>query len=521
MTSQLPAARAEPRGQLEKLARRGTASVVGAGLGAAFSVLLVVIVTHGFSPTVAGTLFAATSTFLILESVALLGTDTGLVRWLPTQLASGRAADLPRTLVISALPVLGLSLAITVTLYAAAPHLAPHLVGPDAAGTMTIMLRALALVVPVAALYDLVLAATRGTGSMRPTVLVENIGRLGAQALAALAAYFAGGGALALVLAWSLPYVLALAVGGGWLRRMFAARTKGRGPATPWGTLAREFWAYTAPRAIARVTQTALKRSDIVLVAALASPADAALYTAATRFVVLGQLFVQSVQQALSPHLSSLFARGDTKTADSVFQAATLWSMIAAWPLYLITAGFAGPLMGVFGDGYQVASDVVVILSLTMLFATACGPVDSVLLMAGRSWLSLRNSAVALAVNIALNVVLIPLDGIRGAATAWSVAIVVRNLLPLVQVRRHLGMWPATRATVGVGLGALVCFGLADVVVALADLPMPVELALLGAGLLVYLAGVWCFRATLGLDAFGSALRRRQGTSARRLPARA
>ena len=67
----------------------------GRGMGAVFGVLLVVIVTHGFSPTVAGTLFAATAAFLILESVALLGTDTGLVRWLPAQLASGRAADLP------------------------------------------------------------------------------------------------------------------------------------------------------------------------------------------------------------------------------------------------------------------------------------------------------------------------------------------------------------------------------------------------------------------------------------------
>ena len=50
------------------------------------------------------------------------------------------------------------------------------------------------------------------------------------------------------------------------------------------------------------------------------------------------------------------------------------------------------------------------------LLATACGPVDSVLLMAGRSWLSLRNSVVALVVNVGLNVVLIPLAGILYAA---------------------------------------------------------------------------------------------------------
>jgi O-antigen/teichoic acid export membrane protein len=493
---------------VERLARRGTASVVGAACGAVFGVVLVVIVTNGFSPTLAGTLFAATAVFLILQSVALLGTDTGLVRWLPAQLASGRGADLGRTLVVAAAPVVGFSLCVGAVLFVTAPSVAPHLVGTEAAPTMAVMLRALALVLPVAAAYEMLLAATRGAGSMRPTVVVDNMGRLGVQALAVLVTYLAGGGALALALAWSLPYVFALVAAGGWLRVQLRRATTSRAP-TAWSTLAREFWAYTAPRAIARIVQAALKRIDIVLVAALASPADAALYTAATRFVVLGQLFVQSVQQALSPQLSSLFARDDAAAASSVFRAATLWSLIVAWPLYLVTAGFAPTLMGVFGDGYAAAADVVVILSLSMLLATACGSVDSVLLMAGRSWLSLRNNTIALAVNVALNLVLIPVDGIRGAAVAWSVAIVVRNVLPLVQVRSQLGLWPVTRSAVAVALWALACFGLVDLVVVWTERPLTAELVLLAAATLVYLAGIWSRRSMLGLGAFRSALRRR------------
>ena len=177
-------------GLREKLARRGSASVVGAGFSATFGVLVVVIVTHGFSPTVAGTLFAATSAFLILESVALLGTDTGLVKWLPAQLAAGRKSDLRRTLVISIIPVLAVSLVVAVAVFAAAPVLAPYLVGADAEHPRCpAYSRVLAIVLPVAALHDLATAATRGLGSTRPTVLVENIGRLGLQALAVLVAY--------------------------------------------------------------------------------------------------------------------------------------------------------------------------------------------------------------------------------------------------------------------------------------------------------------------------------------------
>lgn len=501
------------RGQLEKLARRGTASVVGAGFSAVFGVLLVLIVTNGFSPTVAGTLFSATSVFLILESIALLGTDTGLVRWLPAQLASGRQLDLVRTLAVAAAPVLALAVGGAAVLYLTAPAAAPHLVGAEAADTMTLMLRALALALPVAALHDLLVAATRGTGSMRPTVVIENIGRLGLQSLAVLATYLAGGGALWIALAWSLPYLPGAVAAGCWLRVLLArAAPPGGEGATSWRTLGREFWSYTAPRAIARVTQTALKRSDIVLVAALASPADAALYTAATRFIVVGQLFVQSVQQALSPHLSSLFARGEATAANAVFQAATLWSVIASWPFYLLLAGFAPSFMGVFGEGYDAASDVVLILSLTMLLATACGPVDSVLLMAGRSWLSLRNSTVALVVNVGLDLVLIPVDGIRGAAIAWSVAIVVRNLLPLTQARRQLGMWPATRATARVSVLAVTCFGPVAVLALTTD-PPAVVLAALGVAGAVYLRGIWGSRRELGLDTFRSALRQRRAPS--------
>lgn len=507
------------RAQLERFARRGTASVAGAGFSALFGVLLVVIVTNGFTPTVAGTLFSATSVFLILESVALLGTDTGLVKWLPTQLASRRGADLSRTLAIAAVPVIGLSTSIAVALYLAAPALAPLLVGSDAAPTMEVMLRVLAVVLPVAALNDLVVAATRGAGSMRPTVLVDNIGRLGLQSLGVLAAYLAGGGATALALAWSLPYALSLAAAGYWLwTQVRGAASPGDSP-TPRRVIAREFWAYTIPRAIARVTQTALKRSDIILVAALASPADAALYTAATRFIVVGQLFVQSVQQALSPQLSALFTRGEHRAADAVFKAATLWSVIASWPFYLALASLSPVLMGIFGEGYETASDVVLILSLTMLLATACGPVDSVLLMAGHSWLSLRNGVVALAVNVVLNFVLIPLDGIRGAAIAWSVSIVVRNLQPLFQVRRHLDMWPGTRSTVRVGVLAFGCLGTVGVVVLVADLAFAVDIALLAIGALVYAAVIWSWRETLGLGAFRAALRRRRSRPPARLTA--
>jgi len=58
--------------------------------------------------------------------------------------------------------------------------------------------------------------------------------------------------------------------------------------------------------------------------------------------------------------------------------------------------------------------------------------------MAGGSGRSLLNNALALAVDLVLDILLIPSMGMLGAAIGWAAAIVVRNVLPLLQVRGQL-----------------------------------------------------------------------------------
>ena len=69
---------------------------------------------------------------------------------------------------------------------------------------------------------------------------------------------------------------------------------------------------------------------------------------------------------------------------------------------------FAPLLMSIFGPQFERGATAAVILCGAMLVATACGPVDSMLLMAGRSVLSLINTGLALATNVALDLVLVP-----------------------------------------------------------------------------------------------------------------
>lgn len=452
-----PGAAAAPEGDVARLARAGSRNLVAAAVSATANVVLTLVVTNAFDREVSGTLFASSSLFLLLVSVTTLGTDVGLARWVPRYLVRGRPAAARRALRVAGGPVLAASATVGLGLVLLAPEVAPLLEEGARQDDVTAALRLLGACLPVTALYELSLAATRAHGTIAPTVAVERLGRSVLQVLAVLAVHVLGGGAVALVAAWAAPYVLGLAVAGTWLlsvRERTAPRSAAAGGAA--GDVPRDFWRFTVARSVGQVVQVALQRLDVVLVTGLLGLREAAVYAAATRFLVFGQVGTLAVQQVLAPQLSELLAREDVDGARHTFQTATAWIMALTWPVYLTFAAIAPVALRVFGEGYGDGEATVVILCLTMLLATAAGPVDSLLLMAGRSGLSLANNAAALAANVVLNLALIPVLGITGAAVAWAVAIVVRNVLPFVQVHRQLGISAVGTATTTVAACALV-----------------------------------------------------------------
>jgi O-antigen/teichoic acid export membrane protein len=488
------------------------ASLVGAVASAFCGVVLVVVIARHFDKENTGTFFACTAIFAILLAVVELGTDAGLTRFVPQKLVLGLHGDVMAVVRAAAVPVLVSSFATATLLWILAGPLGGWVVGDAHSDRFATLIRTLAVFLPLAASYDTALAATRGLGTMRPTVLVENIGRVVVQVVAIVVVRIFGAGVAVVAMAWAVPYVIGLAVAVWWLWRLAAAR--GVPPAGLFSAsrrssmgVAREFWSFTAPRSFARISQIALKRADIVLVAALASPGEAAVYTAATRFLVAGQLGVRAIQQVLAPQLARLFSQQATDDAREVVHLSTTWSVMIAWPIYVGCAVLAPLVMSIFGHGYGTGEVVVVTLALSMLIGIATGPVDVILLMAGRSWLSLANNLLAVCLDLGLDIVLIPKYGILGAAISWSVAIVVSNLAAVWQVWRYLEMRPGDWQTARVALAALGCLGAAPGVSAVLQAGTSVTGTLLIAGAPVYVALLWYWRKPLVLDLLWGAMR--------------
>jgi O-antigen/teichoic acid export membrane protein len=491
--------------ETKKVARGGLANMLGSALAGGTGVAVTWIVARSLGAEQAGAFFAATAAFVLGGGLAKLGTQTGLVYWPARLRATGRDHLLGACLRIGLTPVVVASVLLGAAMWAAAPaiaritaHEAAHVVGAHTAG-----LRVLAVFLPLQAITDALLTATRGYRAMRPTVMLDRVLR---SALQLLLVALAGAAVLIshrstplfprdeelpwLAFAWAVPYLPVAVLAAYALKKLHrVSAPPGR---TERRALRRDFWRFTGPRALASVAQLALQRVDVLLVAALGGLAAAAIYAVAGRFVVLVQFANQGISQSVQPRLAEALATDDRRAANHLYQTATGWLVLVTWPICLLVMHLAPFYLRFFGDGYTAGGTVVRVLAAAMLVATGCGMVDMVLAMAGRTSWNLANVLVALVVTIGLDLLLIPRYGALGAAVGLACAMVANNLLPLIQVGRAVGLHPFGRGTRAAALLSLTCFG----VLPLAGLP---GLAL---AIPAFLAGVWLLRRHLALDAF-------------------
>ena len=165
------------------------------------------------------------SMFLIVKAVAGLGANVGAVNFIARLRSLGQQAKIPVIVRAAVIPVAVVSVAAAAGLFLGSGWLgnlalSGHL-GHSGATPATVAdaLRALALVLPFAALLDTILGAGRGYRDMRPTVVVDNLGRSVGQLLGVLAAVAVGSAALLAPL-WAAPYVPASILAWLWLRRI-------------------------------------------------------------------------------------------------------------------------------------------------------------------------------------------------------------------------------------------------------------------------------------------------------------
>lgn len=187
---------------------------------------------------------------------------------------------------------------------------------------------------------------------------------------------------------------------------------------------------------------------DILLVGAMRGPEDVALYYAATRVVALIAFVPYAVIAVMGPRFSRYKALDDTKGLEKTARQAVTLSF---WPSLVMASTIlaAGPLLlGAFGAEFKAAYGVLAVLVVAVVIRAAMAPAQTMLAMTGNHGICVGILATALVLNAVLNLILISMLGMIGAAVATVLAILIELAISATVIKRRFGFLPVPHADI-------------------------------------------------------------------------
>ena len=230
---------------------------------------------------------------------------------------------------------------------------------------------------------------------------------------------------------------------------------------------------------------SALSRFDWIFIGMFLSSVRLAEYSFAYKIFEVSTLPLAAIGALLLPRFSKIYSKR-RKFAPSLFNLLDWeisFAVLTALVLNLCWRYFADPLTG---NKYgAVNADVVLILSLSVPFLYINNFLWSIAFAKGRTKLIFRIFSVTFGVNLAADLLLIPLLGNTGAAIGYLMAIVVQSIL-FCRAVKEAHYRPLIIACINLVLAA----GISYTAIRLFSGFVPVMLA----GIIPYAVVVWIFK---------------------------
>ncbi|ADE14475.1 polysaccharide biosynthesis protein [Nitrosococcus halophilus Nc 4] len=230
---------------------------------------------------------------------------------------------------------------------------------------------------------------------------------------------------------------MAFGVGGWLLVRSLPWQSKEAAPAYD----TRHWLSSALPLSLIAGMQIINSQTDIIMLGLFRDAEEVGVYRVAVQSATLVAFGLQAINMVIAPHFSRLYAAGDMVRLQRVVTASARAILFTALPVVVVLIVFGEPVLRlVFGVEFVSGYAPLAILASGQLVNAAMGSVGFLLNMTGYERNVARGLMIAAVTNIVLNLFLIPLWGMEGAAVATGVTLVLWNILLWQSVRKHLGI---------------------------------------------------------------------------------
>ncbi|MCA0278669.1 MAG: lipopolysaccharide biosynthesis protein [Proteobacteria bacterium] len=217
------------------------------------------------------------------------------------------------------------------------------------------------------------------------------------------------------------------------------ARTDKRVPAGP-RTIKLGYWLkISLPIFLVESFFFLLTNADVLMVGFYMEPDKVAVYFATVKTLALVHFVYFAVKAGVAQRYAQ-FSHGDTARLAGFARETVSWTFWPSLLMGLMVLLLGKPLLILFGPEFDAGYPLLYLLVAAVVARSAVGPCESLLTMSGNQNVCAVVYAATLAINIGLNVVLIPTLGLWGAAISTSAAMIFEASALSFTVWRRLGI---------------------------------------------------------------------------------
>jgi O-antigen/teichoic acid export membrane protein len=371
----------------------------------------------------------------IVGAIVILGIPSGISRFLPRT----DDPDRKRGIIVSAFQiVLPFSILIAVILFLSADFLAEHVFSSTSVAPV---IRIFAIAIPFTSITKLAIGSVRGEQKTVPKIIIQNLSIPLSRLLLVIVAVTIGLQAVGVAWAYTAARIFGAVLGVYFLLRytpllsgyQYVAKRK-------------ELLTFSTPLVVSTMTDRILTDLDTLLIGALGDLGSVGVYNVAYSMATLLMMVLISFDYLVMPILSRYHSESAYAEMRLIYRVTTKWIFFGTLPLFLGMFLFPELIIGLaFGAEYIGGATALRILAVGFVIHALLGPNAKALTAIGSTKFIMLVNIVVAGLNVLLNLALIPMLGIVGAAVATFVSYTALNVMLNGRLYQQIGIIPFSR----------------------------------------------------------------------------
>ncbi|MBI4116595.1 flippase [Candidatus Pacearchaeota archaeon] len=448
---------------LKLLAKSAVIVFISFSLAKIFGYLYRVIIARYFGPEVYGLFTLATVIVGFLVTLALLGFDGGVLRFISFYRGKNEVNKMRYLFKTSFWILLSFSLIISIISFFLSGYISESIFHND---DLTPFLKIYSLIIPFWVLSLFSISVMRAFEKIKEVSIIDSVIQSAIKVILLVILIFFGFKLNSVIFSFIIGILITFSLAYSYCKIMlpqlfFPYRLSKKSKKLIFS----KFVKYSLPVLFLTILSGVLYWVDSFMIGLFKSASEVGLYNAAIPIVLLLNIAPEIFLRLFLPMVTKEYSLQNMDFIKKISKQIGKWVLILNLPVFLIMIVFPDIILNIlFGPDYITAAPSLRILSIGALFYSIFVISDNLLSMAGKSKIIFYDVVAAGILNSILNFILIRqpvifgLDnslGINGAAIATTISFSFYSMLFWIQARHYTSISPLKKEMIRVFLAAL------------------------------------------------------------------